>query len=321
VLVPRQDLTGADRQWAARYDVGDTIRFSKGSRQIGIRAGEYAVVLSKDARTNRLSVSTGNGVEITYDPRRLQGVAVYQPQIRELAKGDRIQFTAPLPELRIANREQGTVRMIESLGSVQVQLDSGRRVTLDQSTARHVDYGYAVTSYSSQGLTAGRVLVHADTSQSKQLVNERYAYVAVSRGSHDAQIYTDNAQRLRAVLVQRVFATVVYVGAVGVAPGVVRHTGRGDLVLGGALARPADGAVLVFRGSSPAVAEAFAAGDPYVVNGVVRKWRVREWTTVIGEGAATPVYCAACHAELTAPPAPDRFDMDYEDNCRTSCGL
>ena len=45
---------------------------------------------------------------------------------------------------------------------------------------------------------------------------------------------------------------------------------RGDLVLGGALASPADGAVLVFRGSSPAVAEAFAAGDPYVVNGLVR---------------------------------------------------
>ena len=200
VLIPRQDLTGADRQWVARYDVGDTIRFSKGSRQIGIRAGEYADVLSKDAHTNRLSVRTGNGVEITYDPRRLQGVAVYQPQIRELAKGDRIQFTAPLPELRIANREQGTVRMIESLGSVQVQLDSGRRVTLDQSTARHVDYGYAVTSYSSQGLTAGRVLVHADTSQSKQLLNERYAYVAVSRGSHDARIYTDNAHRLHHVL-------------------------------------------------------------------------------------------------------------------------
>jgi uncharacterized protein YciI len=64
---------------------------------------------------------------------------------------------------------------------------------------------------------------------------------------------------------------------------------RGDLVLGGALARPADGAVLVFRGSTPAVAEAFAAGDPYVVNGLVRKWRVREWTTVVGALAESPL--------------------------------
>jgi len=64
---------------------------------------------------------------------------------------------------------------------------------------------------------------------------------------------------------------------------------RGDLVLGGALAAPADGAVLLFRGASPAVAEAFAAADPYVVNGVVSKWRVREWTTVVGALAESPL--------------------------------
>jgi uncharacterized protein YciI len=63
---------------------------------------------------------------------------------------------------------------------------------------------------------------------------------------------------------------------------------RGELVLGGALANPVDGAVLLFRGDSPAIAEAFAAADPYVRNGLVTRWRVREWTTVIGDGA-TPV--------------------------------
>ncbi len=61
---------------------------------------------------------------------------------------------------------------------------------------------------------------------------------------------------------------------------------RGELVLAGALANPADGAVLVFR--TAAAAEAFAKADPYVANGVVTRWRVREWTTVIGDGAVTP---------------------------------
>jgi uncharacterized protein YciI len=61
--------------------------------------------------------------------------------------------------------------------------------------------------------------------------------------------------------------------------------GRGELVLAGALADPADGAVLLFRGSSPAVAERFAAADPYVINGLVTGWRVREWTTVVGPEA------------------------------------
>jgi uncharacterized protein len=57
---------------------------------------------------------------------------------------------------------------------------------------------------------------------------------------------------------------------------------RGDLVLGGALADPVDGAVLLFRGESPAAAEAFAAADPYVLNGLVTRWWVRAWTTVVG---------------------------------------
>jgi hypothetical protein len=60
---------------------------------------------------------------------------------------------------------------------------------------------------------------------------------------------------------------------------------RGELVLGGALADPVDGAVLLFRGDSPAVAEAFAAADPYIRHGLVTRWRVRRWTTVVGEGA------------------------------------
>ena len=61
---------------------------------------------------------------------------------------------------------------------------------------------------------------------------------------------------------------------------------RGELVLGGALADPADGAVLVFKGDSPAAAEAFASADPYVRNGLVTRWRVRPWTTVVGPDAA-----------------------------------
>ncbi len=64
---------------------------------------------------------------------------------------------------------------------------------------------------------------------------------------------------------------------------------RGELVLGGALANPADRAILLFKGSSPAAAEAFAASDPYVRNGLVERWYVREWTTVVGPAAEAPV--------------------------------
>jgi len=59
---------------------------------------------------------------------------------------------------------------------------------------------------------------------------------------------------------------------------------RGDLVLGGAL-NPPELVMILFRGDSPAAAEAFAKADPYVLNGIVTGWRVREWTTVVGRDA------------------------------------
>lgn len=64
---------------------------------------------------------------------------------------------------------------------------------------------------------------------------------------------------------------------------------RGELVLGGALTDPGDGAVLFFQADSPDAVEAFAKSDPYVVNGLVTRWQVRRWNTVVGESAATPV--------------------------------
>lgn len=64
---------------------------------------------------------------------------------------------------------------------------------------------------------------------------------------------------------------------------------RGDIVLAGALDSPADRAMLLFEGDSPAAAEAFAKADPYVTNQLVERWEVRKWNTVVGEDAATPV--------------------------------
>jgi len=66
-------------------------------------------------------------------------------------------------------------------------------------------------------------------------------------------------------------------------------TQRGELLLAGALTEPTDTAMLLFEGDSPAAAEAFAKADPYVLAGLVTRWRVREWVTVVGDGAAQPV--------------------------------
>jgi uncharacterized protein len=63
---------------------------------------------------------------------------------------------------------------------------------------------------------------------------------------------------------------------------------RGEIILAGALADPADSAILLFSGSKPGAAEEFAKTDPYVLNGLITRWKVRKWMTVIGEGS-TPL--------------------------------
>ncbi len=82
-------------------------------------------------------------------------------------------------------------------GGLNLKLDNGRALELDPNRHTHLDYGYTVTSHSSQGQTADRVLIHVDTDLgAKDLLNSRMAYVAVSRGAHDAQIFTNNAATL-----------------------------------------------------------------------------------------------------------------------------
>jgi conjugative relaxase-like TrwC/TraI family protein len=196
-LVPRQDLTGADRTWAERYEVGDVLRYSRASKETGIEKGAYAQVKSINAPKNRLTVELQNGTERTYDPRRQQGVSVFREEMRSFSVGDRVQFTAPANELKVANRELGTIESIDEDGRLRLKMDGGRTVELGPRKHPHLDYGYAMTSHSSQGQTADRVLIHVDTELgAKDLLNSRMAYVAVSRGRYGAQIYTNNAATL-----------------------------------------------------------------------------------------------------------------------------
>jgi ATP-dependent exoDNAse (exonuclease V) alpha subunit len=197
VLYARQDVAGADRQHAQNYEKGDVLRYSKGSKPLGIEPGEYARVSHVDRETNTLTVKRSSGEELSYDPRRLQGVTVYRDSERTFAEGDRVQMTAPYHEQRLANRELGTVERIDGDGNLKLKMDSGREIEFNARQHPHLDYGYAVTSHSSQGQTAERVLIHVDSAQAHgELLNSRMAYVSVSRAQFDVQMYTNDAKTL-----------------------------------------------------------------------------------------------------------------------------
>jgi conjugative relaxase-like TrwC/TraI family protein len=201
VLTPRNDMTGADREWANRYQAGDVLHYTRGSKEHGIEPRSYAQVVITNAKENLVTVRKQDGQQVTYDPSRLRGIAAYREIERGFAIGDKIQFTAPQRDLQVANRDLGTIQKIDD-GKISVRMDGmkDRIVRFDAAEMRHFDHGYAVTSHSSQGLTSERVLVNMDTEVHPELISSRFAYVSVSRASHDAQIYTNDAASLAASL-------------------------------------------------------------------------------------------------------------------------
>ncbi len=198
VLMPRNDMTGADRKWASRYEPGDVLHYTRGSKEHGIESRSYARVVSTNPKENLVTVQKQDGQQVTYDPSRLRGIAAYQEIEREFATGDKVQFTAPSRDLQVANRDLATIQHIGDDGKISVRMDGAkdRIVRFDADQMRHFDHGYAVTSHSSQGLTSERVLVNMDTEVHPELINNRFAYVSVSRASHDAEIFTNNVALL-----------------------------------------------------------------------------------------------------------------------------
>ncbi len=201
ILTSRDDMTAADKQWAARYKPGeDVVRYREGSAVFGIRKGEYARVAAQDCERNTLTVEFDDGRRVTYDPRRLYGAEVFREAKRNFAVGDRIQFRRPLGREAV----NGELAMIEKIeGRLFTVRTKDGAITIDTEKFRHFDHGYAVTSYLSQGQTSAREIVHIDTRASDALVNRRMARVALTRGVDDAMILTDSIDRLVEALERR----------------------------------------------------------------------------------------------------------------------
>jgi hypothetical protein len=196
VLIQRQEMTGADRAWVNHYEIGDVVRYARGTKSMGIDGGSYGTVAAINPSTNLLTVEMQSGTLATYDPRRLTGVSVYREVAHEFSVGDCIQFTAPGRTLGVANRDLAVIESITPDGRISARLDNNKLIEFNAAEHRHFDHGYAVTSHSSQSLTAERVLVNADTGVHPDLLNSRFGYVSVSRASHEVMIFTNDAGKL-----------------------------------------------------------------------------------------------------------------------------
>jgi ATP-dependent exoDNAse (exonuclease V) alpha subunit len=202
ILVARQDLTKEDRKVAGAYRVDDVIKFHKNNKTVGVEKGDYLAVVAVDRASNLITVRHGDRLK-AYDPGRAYDVQVYERAERTFAEGERVQFNAPWRSKGIANRETGTLESLDEKGNGTLRLDrDDRRVRFNLAEMKHLDYGYAITSFSSQGMTVEKVLVNVSTQDSRvqKLIDQRFAYVSISRAELDAQIFTDRADKLAPAL-------------------------------------------------------------------------------------------------------------------------
>jgi ATP-dependent exoDNAse (exonuclease V) alpha subunit len=171
------------------------VRFARANKELGFEKGEYATVIQRDTEKNVVTVKRQrDGDLLTYDPARVTSAQLYKEQARSFAVGERLQLTASWHDKGLANRQLGRIEALDERGNVTVRMDKdNRRVQWNLHSMRHVDYGYTMTSYSSQGTTVDRVLMQVDTGDTRirRLNDKMMAYVAGSRGRHDLQIFTD----------------------------------------------------------------------------------------------------------------------------------
>jgi conjugative relaxase-like TrwC/TraI family protein len=207
VLV-RRDLTTAEKGWSSAYEMGEVVQYHRGSVKLGIVPKTYATVETVDREHNLLTVRTNEQTVHTYRPTQLRGVDVFRPEARQFAEGERIQFRAPFKEQRIANGALGRIEQIDAQrGVATIRMDSGKMFAATWEALRHIEYGYTTTSHSSQGMTVDRVLVQIDTDRSAQLVNRQQFYVSMSRARLDVQVFTNNVERLPAVVARELVKT------------------------------------------------------------------------------------------------------------------
>ncbi|MFZ0592948.1 MAG: hypothetical protein WAM39_20995 [Bryobacteraceae bacterium] len=155
-------------------------------------------MIDSDTARNRLTVRTEDGRTLTYDPKHASGISIYESKVQSLAVGDRVQFTANSTNLGVSALDIATITKLDANGNIQVELNKGRKVRWNLSDHRHIDYAYAMTSFSAQGTTVDRVLLHIDTSNYclSGLIDKTLAYVGASRAQHDIQIFADDASCL-----------------------------------------------------------------------------------------------------------------------------
>ena len=193
-LLTRHDTTKMQRRHTKYYTVGDIIQPERDYKN-GLTRGNLYEVIKCDVQKDRLTVRSlsETNKEIEIAPKLMSKLSVYHLHEAELAAGDVVRVTRNNAALDLANGERYDVLMVTE-NSVTLGDKTGRSITLPTDEPLHLDYAYATTAHSAQGLTCDRVLYNAE-SFSLTTAQDTY-YVSISREKHEVTVFTDDQKKL-----------------------------------------------------------------------------------------------------------------------------
>lgn len=192
-LLTRHDTTRMQRRHAKYYTVGDIVLPERNYKN-GLNRGELYKVIQCDIKKDRLMVrSLSDNKEIEINPKLMSKLSVYHHHEAELSAGDVVRVTRQNAQLDLANGERYEILKVTE-NSVTIGDKTGRSITLPADEPLHLDYAYATTAHSAQGLTCDRVFYNAE-SFSRTTAQDTY-YVSISREKHEVVVFTDNKGKL-----------------------------------------------------------------------------------------------------------------------------
>lgn len=206
-LLTNRDMNKEDKKIAKYYQLGDIISPEQDYTEIGLQRGElYRVEKSSQSHSqgNSLTVKSKDQKLITFNPLNHNKLSVYQHENKELTIGDTVRITRNNPEHNLANGDRMLVKEVQGDHIVLTRIGEPKEtaknksqisdVILSTSKPLHLDYAYATTVHSSQGLTSSRTLIDLDT-KSPTASKDLY-YVAISRAKQEVRIYTNSIDDL-----------------------------------------------------------------------------------------------------------------------------
>lgn len=188
----RRDLTRVESARAASYSVGDHLQAGRDYQSLGLKKGESARVVCVDVDKNRLVIENARGEQTQIDPAKFAKLQSFEAREMQVAVGDRVVNRENTDQLK-----NGAVLHVEKITDIHIHArdEAGKLHKIDTREQQKLDHGYAQTAHESQGRTCKNVLIHAESNR-VNLQNQQSAYVALSRATDNAMVYTDSRERL-----------------------------------------------------------------------------------------------------------------------------